>query len=315
MEQASQSSEGKRPYHSRVRQRQAEETRCNQVMDEAALKSDARSRLSVDGGYTLCGTILILLLLLIKEKVSHKRRDTKLITSNMQSNLEPAEGIPAFFKAQRIFIAICMFLPPLLLILELSTAGILNPANGHEAIANFATISSPIGLHFALVIIASLLFVFGFLGMAWLAMSRSPWLASIGGALSLMGTMTFAVFIAQDDMTYDMAQLGSSTSYVALWDRFNGDIVMTVYLVLFIVGIVLGPLLLGIALGRARVIPLWAASVLVLSRLILIIAFPAHIDSRYVDPISYALLFLGSIPAALAMLRFRKKEASVPMSL
>lgn len=233
-------------------------------------------------------------------------------TSNTQSSLEPAEGMLVFFKVQRIFFAICMLLPPLLIILELSTAGILNPSNGHEAIANFATISLPIWLHFALDIIASLLFLFGFLGMAWLAMSRSPWLARIGGALSLMGAMTFASFIAQDDMTYNMAQLGSSTPYVALWDRFNSDMVMTVYLVLFIVGIVLGPLLLGIALGRSRVIPLWAASVLVLSRLILVIAFPAHIDSRYVDPISYALLFLGSIPAALAMLRLRDEQVLVP---
>lgn len=146
--------------------------------------------------------------------------------------------------------------------------------------------------------------------MAWLALSRSPWLARIGGALSLIGAMTLAAFIAQDDMTYNMAQLGSSPPFVALWDRFNSDPVMTGYLVLFIVGIVLGPLLLGIALGQARVIPLWAASVLILSRLILVIAFPAHLDSRFVDPIAYALLFFGSIPAALAMLKFREEKAA-----
>jgi hypothetical protein len=42
--------------------------------------------------------------------------------------------------------------------------------------------------------------------------------------------MTNIAFIAQSDMTYDMAQLGSSPQFVALWDRFNGDAVMTVFL-------------------------------------------------------------------------------------
>jgi hypothetical protein len=89
---------------------------------------------------------------------------------------------------------------------------------------------------------------------------------------------------------------------------------MTVFLDLFIVGFVVGPTLLGIALGRARVIPLWAASAIVLSRLLLIIAFPAHLNSSYVEPVAYGLFFLGSIPAALAMLKFREKEGSAPTS-
>lgn len=222
--------------------------------------------------------------------------------------------MPVSFKVQRIFSALCMMLPFPLLILEIVTAGNLNPANGSIAIANVATMSLPIPLHFALVIIGTFLLLFGFLGMASLSMSRSPWLASIGGALSLIGTMTTVAFIAQSDMTYNMAQLRSSPQFIALWDRFNGDAVMTVFLDLFIVGFVVGPILLGIALGRARVIPLWAASAIVLSRLLLIIAFPAHLNSSYVEPVAYVLFFLGSIPAAPAVLKFREKEGSAPTS-
>jgi hypothetical protein len=236
-------------------------------------------------------------------------------TANTSSSLGPGASVPVFFKVQRIFFALCMVLPFPLLILELVTGGNLNPANGSIAIANVATMSLPPPLHLALVITSTFLLLFGFLGMAWLAMSRSPWLASIGGALSLIGTMTTVAFTAQSDMTYDMAQLGSSPQFIALWDRFNSDAVMTVFLVLFIVGFVVGPLLLGIALGRARVIPLWAASAIVLSRLLLIIAFPAHLNSSSVEPGAYGLFFLGSIPAALAMLKFREKEKSAPTSL
>jgi magnesium-transporting ATPase (P-type) len=159
-----------------------------------------------------------------------------------------------------------------------------------------------------LITTGTFLLPFGFLGMASLAMPRSPWLASIGGALSLIGTMTTVAFTALSDMTYDMAQLGSSPQFIALWDRFNSDALMTAFLVLFILGFVGGPTLLGIALGRARVIPLWAASAIVISRLILIIAFPAHLNSSYFEPATYGLLFLVCIPAALAMLKFREKE-------
>lgn len=236
-------------------------------------------------------------------------------TSNTRSSLKPAVSVPVSFKVQRIFFALCMVLPFPLLILGIVTAGNLNPANGSIAIANVATISLPPSLHLALAIISFFLLLFGFLGMAWLAISRSPWLASIGGALSLIGTMTNVAFIAQSDMTDNMAQLGSSTQFVALWDRFNGDAVMTVFLDLFIVGFVFGPIFLGIALRRARVIPLWAASAIVLSRLLLIIAFPANLNPSYVEPIAYGLFFLGCIPVALAMLRFREKEESVPTSL
>ncbi len=89
---------------------------------------------------------------------------------------------------------------------------------------------------------------------------------------------------------------------------------MTACLVLFITGFVGGPLLLGIALGRARAIPLWAASAIVLSRLLPIIAFPAHLNFSITDPVSYGLFLLGSIPAAFAMLKLRKEEERAPKS-
>ena len=231
------------------------------------------------------------------------------------SNPGAGSRVPAFFKVQRIFLSICMVLPFPLLILNLVTAGNLNPANGSIAIANVAQMSLPPLLDLAFVTTSTFLLLFGFLGMTSLAMSRSPWLASIGGALSLIGTMTTTAFIIQSDMTYDMAQIGNSPQFIVLWNRLNSDALMTAFLILFIAGFVGGPLLLGIALGRARAIPLWAASAIVLSRLLLIIAFPAHLNSSIVDPVSYGLFLLGSIPAAFAMLKFKKEEKSAPSSL
>lgn len=228
-----------------------------------------------------------------------------------KSEQKKAVPLPTYLKIQRIFFAICIALPFPLLLLGIVTAGNLNPANGSIAIANVSMTALPFPLHLALDIISFFLLLFGFLGMASLAMSRSPWLASIGGALSLIGTMTNVSFVAQSDMTYNMAQLGSSTQFIALWDQFNSDAIMSVFLGIFILGFVFGPILLGIALGRARVIPLWAASAIVLSRLLLIIAFPAHLNSSYVEPIAYGLFFLGCIPAALAMFKLSNGKSSI----
>ena len=63
--------------------------------------------------------------------------------------------------------------------------------------------------------------------------------------------------------------------------------------------------LVGIALGRARIIPIWAATALVISSPLLIIGFPIHLTFYQAALLfgSLALLFIGSVPAALAMLK------------
>ena len=60
---------------------------------------------------------------------------------------------------------------------------------------------------------------------------------------------------------------------------------------------------LGIALGRARIIPPWAAWSLVLTSPITLIAFPTHLHELLYLVI--ALWFVGSVPAALAVWRSR----------
>lgn len=236
-----------------------------------------------------------------------------MVLSNIQSDQGNIAPLPAYRKLQRVLFAACIALGPLMAVLEVLTADRINPPGGSIAIANAAAANATaVQLHFICSFAASFLLLFGFLGMALLAMRRSPWLATIGGAIALLGVTATAAFVAQDDLTSDMAQLGSSTQFVALWERFNGDTVMTVYLYLFVVGaLFLGPILLGIALGRARLIPVWAVTVIILSRLLQVAAFPTHINPNATETVTFALLFIGSVPAALAMLKFRDEVAPV----
>jgi hypothetical protein len=135
--------------------------------------------------------------------------------------------------------------------------------DGQAAIAANAA-ADPItnGLHIAGFVLDAFLLPISVLGMARLAMNGSPWLATIGGTLGLLGWAPFAALAAQDDLTRQMARLGSSELLGRLWERFNNDATMTLFLVVYIVGHLLAYVVLAIALRRAGVIPSWAAWVL-----------------------------------------------------
>lgn len=228
-----------------------------------------------------------------------------MITSHTQLIQEQATSLPAYRKLQRVFFAACMVLGPLMAILEV----IFNPSIGAGAgsatiAANAAANAAAIQLHLWFGVAGSFLMPFGLLGMALLAMNHSPWLATIGGAIALLGFIPSAVFAGQESLTYDIAQMGGSTELVALWDRFNGDAVMTFYVLIFIVGGLLGPMLLGIALGRGQIIPTWAAWAIIIHSPLLVVAFVSHFQPVAAEAFTYSLLLLGSIPAAIAMLKF-----------
>src|SRR5207244_10349249 len=79
----------------------------------------------------------------------------------------------------------------------------------------------------------------------------------------------------------------------------------------WVVGHLLGYVLLGIALARARAIPLWAACLIVVSAPLMgPIAYGTGLGLLQV--LGYVLVFIGSLPAALAMLGRSGEEAPLP---
>ena len=72
--------------------------------------------------------------------------------------------------------------------------------------------------------------------MSLLGMRRAPELATLSVALSLVGWIPWSALIALDDLAYEIAQAGSPPELGALWLRFNGDPVMVMYLLIYIIG-------------------------------------------------------------------------------
>jgi len=239
--------------------------------------------------------------------------EIKMILLKTRPVQKKATSFPVYRKLQYTFFAACLILGPLFMILEV----VFNPSRSAAGSTGSAVIAANIAAnagtnlwHLLFGMFALFLFPFGTLGMTMLALRRSPWLATIGGFLALIGLFAFIVFAGQEDLSYLMAQMGGGSQLVALWDRFNTDPLMTAYLYIFIIGHLIGPMLLGIGLGRTRLIPAWAAWAIILRTPLQIAGFFTHIGLS-VEIVTYGLLLIGSIPVALALLKFPDEEKPV----
>jgi len=169
--------------------------------------------------------------------------------------------------------------------------------------ANAAADPTTNQLHIAVYVLETFVLPASVVGLAGLALRRSPWLATIGGGLGLIGWLPWSALAAQDDLTFQMAQMGGGPQFVELWNRFTTDRTMGALTLIYVICHLSAYVLLGIALGRARIIPPWAAWSLVLTSPITLIAFPTHLHELLYLVI--ALWFVGSVPAALAVWRSR----------
>src|SRR6266516_1235955 len=224
------------------------------------------------------------------------------------------------FTFQRTSLSACIILAPLSITLYV----LAWPENPAPVVLN-STMAAPIvtsimagptgnTLHFIGAIAASFFLPLGYLGMSLLGMRRAPWLATISAALSLVGWIPWAALMGLDDLAYDIVQIGSTPQLAALWTHFNGDAVMTTFLLIYVIGHLLSAVLIGIMLSRLRLVPAWAAWAFALTSPLTILLFPIH-NLVFQDVLKYlicALWIIGAIPAAIAMLNTKDLAPPAP---
>ena len=220
------------------------------------------------------------------------------------------------FTFQRYAFSACILLAPLSITLYLVSW----EGNGRAPLMPLivSAMAGPTGntLHFIGAIAASFFLPLGYLGMSLLGMRRAPWLATISAALSLVGWIPWAALMGLDDLAYDINQIGRTAQFVALWTHFNGDPVMTIYLVIYVIGHLLSAVVIGFMLGRLHLIPAWAAWAFALTSPLTITIILIH-NLVFQDILKYllcALWIVGAIPAALAMLTNKDLAPSAPSS-
>jgi len=211
-------------------------------------------------------------------------------------------SVSTAFTFQRLSLAACIILAPLSITLYLLPW----EGNGREPLIASA-MAGPTGniLHLIGAVAASFFLPLGYLGMSLLGMRRAPWLATISAALSLVGWIPWAALISLDDLAYTIDSGGSTAQFVALWKHFNGDAVMTTFLLIYIIGHLLSAVLIGFMLGRLRLVPAWAAWAFALTSPLTMLLFPVH-NLVFQEVLIYlicALWISSTIPAAFAMLK------------
>ena len=161
-------------------------------------------------------------------------------------------------------------------------------------------------------------FPLSFIGLGLVAMRRSPWLATIGMIFGLAGSLPFAVFVGPEALAAGLGQFGASASNAAMVHYVSSQGAIFLLAGSWVIGHLLGYILLGVALIRSRAIPLWAAILIIVGIPFQAAGYGTH--QGILQLICFALIFIGSIPAALAMLKrsndggsAREGEQTVPI--
>ena len=225
---------------------------------------------------------------------------------------------PVYRKLHRAFFALCMVLAPLML----SGWFALCPQYGDPACPNMANhlgvlvayrAANPLLLRVFLFLnlVIPYLYPLSYIGLGLLAMKRAPWLSTIGIACGFVGSIPWGPIADQSFLLNSMARLGHDMLFAMLETAyFNWELFAMAGG--WVIGHLLGYVLLGIALARAQVVPLWAACLIIVSAPWMgPIAYGTRLGLLQV--LGYALVFIGSVPAALAILRRSGEEVPVPV--
>jgi hypothetical protein len=109
-----------------------------------------------------------------------------------------------------------------------------------------------------------------------------------------------------------MAQLGNHPLFVSIENHYYSNWMTIAFGIGWVVGHQLAYVLLGIALMRARAIPLWAACLIIVSAPVMgPIAYGTGLGLLQI--LGFVLVFIRSVPAAHAMLKVRDGQVLMPL--
>lgn len=240
---------------------------------------------------------------------------------SQQPNQQPTAD-PLSRKLHRVFFALCILLAPLALSLWFG----LCPTGARDAacpdqgsslavLAAFRAMNPQLMQTFLfLSLIIPFLYPLSYIGLGMLAMKRSPWLATLGMASGFAAGIVWGVIADQIAVLYGMAQIGTNPLFVYVENHVFANWMTLAFGAFWVIGHQLGYVLLGIALVRVRVIPPWAATLIIMSVLVMgPIAYGTN--QGLLQILGYVLVFIGSLPAAFAMLKARGEQGLISRKL
>ena len=219
---------------------------------------------------------------------------------------------PVYRKLHRAFLALCIVLAPLILSLWFG----LCPTGANDAacpdmggtLAVFAAFRAMnpqlMQLFLFLSLILPYLYALSYVGLGLLAMKRSPWLATLGMVCGFAAGIVWAAIADSITMLLSMARNGLNPLFVTVEHQYYANWLIVTFGAFWVIGHLFAYVLLGIALLRARVIPRWAAWLLIVSAPLMgPIAYGIGVGLLQI--LGFVLVFIASVPAAQAFFRRR----------
>jgi len=140
-----------------------------------------------------------------------------------------------------------------------------------------------------------------------LAGPRAPRLTQAGGTAAFAAWLAGLVSLGASDLLYDhAARLPDRASAVTLVHAITSDTAFVVPETLFIIGHLLGMLLLGVALWRSRAVPRWAATLVGLAPLVQLLV---HDQPGAVNACANGLFLIGMAACAVTLVRTPPEQA------
>lgn len=172
---------------------------------------------------------------------------------------------------------------------------------GESVTANVASaVARPTAMEWAAWLDLTILFFLPALAVvAHLARARTTRLGWVAAVIAIGTTVPGVAYVLAPDVLYVGAINGDVTARAI--DAYNASAVVSVATIVFLVGHVLGLILLGIALWRAGSVPRWAGVCLASSPILEIGG--SLIDIRPVVVIAYLLLVAAFSACAAALVR------------
>src|SRR5215467_2670571 len=233
-----------------------------------------------------------------------------------RQSVQPQTTDPLYRKLHRVFFALCIVLAPLAMCLWFglcptgaNDAACPDQASSLAVFAAFRTMNPQLMQIFLfLSLIIPYLYSLSYICLGLLAMKRAPWLATLGMVCGFAAGIVWGAIADSMVMLNSMAQIDLNPLFVTVEKHYYANWTILTFGAFWVIGHLLGYILLGIALLRARVIPWWTAWLMIVSAPVMgPIAYGTKIGLLQI--LGYVLVFIASVPAALAMLKVRDERS------
>lgn len=151
----------------------------------------------------------------------------------------------------------------------------------------------------------------GVFALGRLAARGAPVLGTFALVLAGVGYLSLSGLVSGDTLTLTAVQGGLDQAVATrVQDLYFAHPTTSILLGAFVLGHVVGTLLLGLALWRARIIPAWAGILLAISQPLHLVA--VIIGSRPLDVLAWGSTALTFAVAALALVRMPDEDYDLP---